>query len=91
MRYTPLSELSDPPVTPEPPIEEPTEEPIEEPIEKIEIDENDETKENENDLKESGGERLPNTATSMYHYLLFGLLAFAIGVMVYLRARVTEK
>ncbi|WP_412734159.1 hypothetical protein [Halalkalibacterium halodurans] len=27
----------------------------------------------------------------MYHYLLFGLLAFAIGVMVYLRARVTEK
>ncbi|MED4150224.1 family 16 glycosylhydrolase, partial [Halalkalibacterium halodurans] len=91
VRYTPLSELSDPPVTPEPPIEEPTEEPIEEPIEKIEIDENDETKENENDLKESGGERLPNTATSMYHYLLFGLLAFAIGVMVYLRARVTEK
>ncbi|MFA9458165.1 glycoside hydrolase family 16 protein [Halalkalibacter sp. AB-rgal2] len=76
VRYTPLSELPDPPVTPELPIEEPVEEPIVNEIEERDSHKNE--------------ERLPDTATSLYNYLLLGLFVFAIGLTLYLRSRLSR-
>ncbi|WP_416147472.1 carbohydrate binding domain-containing protein [Salipaludibacillus sp. HK11] len=42
------------------------------------------------DAKESSGkssDKLPNTATSVYNYLLIGLLALATGIVIYFRTR----
>jgi endo-1,3-1,4-beta-glycanase ExoK len=78
VRYTPLEILD---------AEEPEEDneevevPIEEPIEK-EIEEKDS---NETE------ERLPDTATSLYNYLLLGLFVFAIGLTLFLRSRGAER
>ncbi|MBU9722971.1 cellulase family glycosylhydrolase [Bacillus alkalicola] len=43
-----------------------------------------------NDGKTADGEKLPDTATNMFNYLLLGLLLLVAGIVVYVKARKTS-
>ncbi|MCT2537847.1 carbohydrate binding domain-containing protein [Aquibacillus koreensis] len=84
------------PVTEDPDGEDPgTEDPVtenpstEEPVTEDPDNENGEDKEDgdKKEPSEKDADRLPDTATSIYNYLLIGFLALAIGIVVYFRAR----
>nr|WP_281248947.1 family 16 glycosylhydrolase [Bacillus alkalicellulosilyticus] len=96
VRYTPLEELDDNGVQPEPEIPVTPETPEtpeapevpetpETPV--VEDGETGETVVDKEKGNETGGKKLPNTATSLYNYLAIGLLILATGAFLYYRSR----